>query len=195
MPFGLLASSEREKRTGPHWKIMINEFNEPATGRTRSAAAKFMWLGFALTVVFALVRPIIASGATLSVLNTLDKGSGSLRDAVNNAKDGDKIVFDSKLAGQTITLTSDELRIKESLDIEGPGADLLTISGNDTIRVFDILEGSTVRIAGLTIMHGLAQVGGGNDHGAGGGGGILNAGNLTVVNAVLSANEGMTHGG
>src|SRR5262245_11714047 len=60
--------------------------------------------------------------STLTVLNNLDKGAGSLRDAIVKAKDGDTIVFDSGLHSQTITLTSGALDINKSLDIEGPGA-------------------------------------------------------------------------
>src|SRR6266446_4807987 len=60
--------------------------------------------------------------STLTVLNNHDGGAGSLRDAIGHAKDGDTIVFAPSLNGQTIALTSDELAIKKSLDIEGPGA-------------------------------------------------------------------------
>src|SRR4051812_46520273 len=67
--------------------------------------------------------------STLTVLNTLDKGAGSLRNTIKQASSGDTIVFAPSLAGQTITLTSDQLEIKKSLDIEGPGAGLLAISG------------------------------------------------------------------
>jgi hypothetical protein len=130
----------------------------------------------------------------LTVMNTLDKGAGSLRSAIAGAKNGDSIVFDSSLLGQTITLISDQLSIKHDLTIEGPGASLLTISGNDINRVFDVSEGTTVAIAGLTITHGVATSGS-SDRGAGGGGGILNAGNLTVANAVLAYNLAMNHGG
>ena len=95
--------------------------------------------------------------STLTVLNALDKGAGSLRDAITRPTSGDTIVFAPGLDGQTITLTSDELAIRKSLDIEGPGAGLLAISGNDANRVFDISsEGLTVTIAGLTITHGRA---------------------------------------
>src|SRR5467141_3269886 len=76
--------------------------------------------------------------STLTVTNNFDSGAGSLRDTIKAAKSGDTIVFASSLNGQTITLTSDELAIKKSLDIEGPGASLLAVSGNDTFRVFDI---------------------------------------------------------
>src|SRR6516164_3083671 len=94
--------------------------------------------------------------STLTVLNTLDKGAGSLREAITKAKDGDTIVFAPSLDGQTITLTSDQITINNSLDIEGPVASLLAISGNDTNRVFNISEGLTVTIAGLTITRGRA---------------------------------------
>src|SRR5215472_10990347 len=95
--------------------------------------------------------------STLTVLNTLDKGAGSLRDTITGAKSGDTIVFDPSLNGDTITLTSDQLEINKNLDIEGPGASLLTISGNDANRVFDISGGLAVTIAGLTVTHGLGK--------------------------------------
>src|SRR6266566_2540724 len=94
--------------------------------------------------------------STLTVTNNHDSGAGSLRDAIAAAHSADTIVFDPSLNGQTIGLTSDELAIKKSLDIEGPGADKLAVSGSDTFRVFDISEGLTVKIAGLTITHGRA---------------------------------------
>jgi hypothetical protein len=127
--------------------------------------------------------------STLTVLNNLDKGAGSLRDAITNAKDGDTIVFAPGLAGQTITLTSDQLTLDKGLDIEGPGASLLAISGNDANRVFNLNEGLNVTINGLTITHGRAVGGNGNPGGTGGGGAILNVGSaLSLANDVFSAN-------
>jgi hypothetical protein len=124
--------------------------------------------------------------STLTVLNALDKGAGSLRDTITNAKSGDTIAFAPSLDGQSITLTSDQLTINKSLDIEGPGAGLLAISGNDTNRVFNINEGLTVTIAGLTITHGRA---GGATATTGGGGGIMNVGStVSLANDVLSYN-------
>src|SRR6516165_8471153 len=87
--------------------------------------------------------------STLTVLNNLDSGAGSLRDTIAAAKSGDTVAFAPSLNGETITLTSNELTINKSLDIEGPGTSLLTISGNDTYRVFDVSQGLTVTIAGL----------------------------------------------
>src|SRR5713226_6814785 len=135
--------------------------------------------------------------STLTVLNNLDKGAGSLRDAITKAKSGDTIVFAPSLAGQTITLTSDELAIKNSLDIEGPGADKLAISGNDANRVFDVVnQGLTVTIDGLTITHGLGKGNvQGENAGGGGGGAILNGGSaVNLANDVFSSNQA-DHGG
>src|SRR5216110_2411562 len=53
--------------------------------------------------------------STLTVLNNLDKGAGSLRETIAHSRDGDTIVFDQSLAGQAITLTSGDLDIKNSL--------------------------------------------------------------------------------
>src|SRR5262249_22586218 len=123
--------------------------------------------------------------STLTVLNALDSGVGSLRDVIKKANSGDTIVFASSLNGQTITLTSGELGISKSLDIEGPGAGLLAISGNNASRVFDISQNQktvAVTIAGLTIQNGFAS--------GGDGGGILNvSSSLTLNNDVLSNNE------
>src|SRR5437879_1843867 len=69
--------------------------------------------------------------STITVLNNADSGDGSLRAALGAASSGDTINFAPGLAGQTITLTSGELAIDKSLDIEGLGADQLTVSGNN----------------------------------------------------------------
>src|SRR3954454_6172140 len=89
--------------------------------------------------------------STLTVLNNLDSGAGSLRDTIAQARSGDTIVFNPGLDGRTITLTGGQLAIRKSLDIQGPGAGLLAISGNDSSRVFDISNNHTVTLSGLTI--------------------------------------------
>jgi hypothetical protein len=132
--------------------------------------------------------------STLTVTNALDKGPGSLRDTITKAKGGDTIVFDPGLGGQTITLTSDQLTINKSLDIEGPGASLLAISGNNQNRIFDINEGLKVTINGLTLTRGRAV--GGDVGGAGGGGAILNTGSVvSLANDVFSDNVSLGSSG
>ena len=120
-----------------------------------------------------------------------DSGLGSLRQAIADAAPGDTIVFAKRV--HTITLTSGELQITKNLDIEGQGANKLTISGNDASRVFDISAGETVTIAGLTIADGLADGNAPIIHSLGGG--ILNQGDLTLKDDVVSHNlaEGATN--
>jgi len=128
--------------------------------------------------------------SVFTVMNTLDSGAGSLRDMIAAAANNDTIVFDPSLNGQMITLTSGELAITKNLDIEGPGASQLTISGNDASRVFDITGGNVnVTIAGLTITHGRAD--GSAPIIPSEGGGILNYGSLTLANDVLLANQAL----
>jgi hypothetical protein len=128
--------------------------------------------------------------STWTVTSPADSGDGSLRAVIAAAQDGDQIIFDQSLQGQTITLTSGELAVTKSLDIEGLGADQLAVSGNHQSRVFDVTNAVTVTIAGLTIRDGLA-VGG---PGAGGGIEIVGA-NVTVANDTLADNEARGFGG
>jgi hypothetical protein len=90
--------------------------------------------------------------STLTVLNNADSGPGSLRAIIGGAHNGDTIVFANSLRGSTITLQQ-QLTISKDLDIEGPGAAQLTISGNDSTRLFDI-DNATVTLAGLTLALG-----------------------------------------
>src|SRR5258707_12513117 len=55
--------------------------------------------------------------STLTVLNNLDSGPGSLRADIAAANSGDQIVFANSV--HAITLTSGELAVNKSLDIEG----------------------------------------------------------------------------
>jgi hypothetical protein len=92
---------------------------------------------------------------TLIVVNNNNSGMGSLRQAIsdnNNLGGGNTIVFASNVVG-TITLTS-ELLIDAPVVIVGPGANVLAISGNNTVRVFSVLRGPS-QINGLTIRDGL----------------------------------------
>ena len=127
--------------------------------------------------------------ATFTVINTNDSGRGSLRQAIEDANfiaGLDTIKFDENLSGQKITLTIGELEITDDLTINGLGANLLTVSGNNLSRVFLIDDGdrgnqTDVIIDGLTITEGTTT-----DNG----GGILNRENLTVLNSDISDNAG-----
>src|SRR3954470_359442 len=158
---------------------------------------------------------------TFIVSNANDSGTGSLRQALADATDGDKIYFDPSLNGQTITLTSGELLLNKNITVTGPGAGQLSVSGNAAGRVFHVASTKIVTISGLTITNGSAPAsnpqGGGiyNDHGIltlsnctisgnladrGNGGGIYNDGwngsaTLTITNSTISGNSAWPGGG
>ena len=118
-------------------------------------------------------------------------GQFSLREAVMlaNAFPDTTIKFDPGLANQTITLGLGELELADTTGtttIAGLGADQLTISGNNASRVFYVDGGVTADISGLTIADGYSS-----DFG----GGIYNAGLLTVAGSTLSGNSAAHNGG
>ena len=132
---------------------------------------------------------------SLLVTSNADSGPGSLRAAIAAAPSGATIEFAKRI--HTITLTSGELAITKSLDIEGPGANKLTISGNDTSRVFDIEGTMAVIISGLTITDGLANgttnhpgIGGAIYHnGEGSAAMSITGGTLTLSRVVVSNSQ------
>jgi hypothetical protein len=121
-------------------------------------------------------------------LTDLGEGSdlnGDLRYCITQAQDGDRITFGVQ---GSITLTSGELPITKDLNIEGPGADILTVSGNHASRVFNIAATPNVTISGLMITNGQAPS---NQNG----GGINNAGTLTITDSIINGNSAATGGG
>jgi hypothetical protein len=125
--------------------------------------------------------------STLTVTNLSDGNPGSLRDAITQAAPGDMINFAAGLQG-TITLTTGELTITKSLDIEGPGAAQIAVSGNNAFRVFDISPGVHATLAGLTITNGQVKASSNTSDVFVFGGGIYNAGTLTMSNCAVSGN-------
>jgi hypothetical protein len=135
-------------------------------------------------------------GTTL-VVNVASDGVGSatgqigLRQAINLANalsTADTITFSGLFnAPQTITLTAGELVLTDQAmtTIAGPGADLLTVRGKPSSRVFEI-RGGSADLSGLTITGGSA------DHG----GGLLNNdGTLSMTNCTVSGNSATGGGG
>jgi len=96
-----------------------------------------------------------------------------LRQALSVAHDGDRITF---AVGGTITLTSGELLVTKNVTISGPGANQLSINGNQGTFVFYVDTNATIAtISGLTIRNGVDGIG--------------KFGTLTVSNCVLSGNS------
>jgi len=144
------------------------------------AAWRVLTWNRATCIAFAVLGASTLHAATITVANSLDSGAGSLRDAVALANPGDTINFAPGLSGSAITLTSGEVLIDKNLTITGLGATALALSGSNVSRVFNV-SGGTVFISGLTIRNGL----GGN----GGGGGIYNAGTLSLSSSTVSENS------
>jgi CSLREA domain-containing protein len=124
------------------------------------------------------------------VTSSNDSGAGSLRATINSACPGSTITFDMSQVTSPITLTSSELVLDKSLTIQGPGANQLTVSGNNSVRVFNITSTGVITFSGLTISNG--KVPSGNS-----GGGILNNSTATVniTNSTVSNNSAGFGGG
>ncbi|MGO9468832.1 MAG: choice-of-anchor Q domain-containing protein [Isosphaeraceae bacterium] len=111
--------------------------------------------------------------------STADSGGGSLRNALNNANQAGGSVVVVTATG-VIGLASALPTITQSVQILGPGANNLVVSGSGLYQVFNINSGSSVTIAGLTISDGMVS---NND-----GGGIENAGALTLTDCTVANN-------
>jgi len=94
--------------------------------------------------------------STLTVTNAFDDGPGSLRATVAAAAAGDVIQFEPSLNGQAIFLAS-QINVTRELRIEGPGADKITISGDNRTRIFSATAPLT--LTGLTLKSGLGNGG------------------------------------
>lgn len=166
---------------------------------------------------------------TVNLTSAVGAGSGAAGDLVYavakaNADPnpaGSLIKFDPAVfaSPQTIIL-SQTLELSGTAGPEtilGPGAGLLTISGNDVVRVFQVDVGAAVSMSGLTITDGVSFNGGainnaevlvlsscgivGNraferdlgpapvSSSPGLGGGVYNSGSMSIANSTISENE------
>ena len=160
-----------------------------------------------------------AEAATFTVTNLADAGTGSLRQAIddaNGAAGADNIVFQAGLSG-TITLATGQLSITDSVTITGPGAANLSVSGNNASRVFYLYNGTAeiaVTLSGMTVRGGAATIGAGiinfdedltldgmtitGNAASGDGGGLWADGfvmDLTIQNSTISGNTAGDDGG
>jgi len=133
--------------------------------------------------------------ATFPVLNASDAGAGSLRQAIIDANalaGSDDITFDPGFfnTARTITLTaaSGQLSVTDSVNIAGPGTSILTVSGGNAVRVFNIAGTGilNVTISGMRITGGNGTS---NGVTAADGGGILTTDEaVTLDNVIVSGN-------
>ncbi|MFN6053263.1 MAG: hypothetical protein ACK47R_20750, partial [Planctomycetia bacterium] len=135
--------------------------------------------------------------ATFTVVNNLDSGTGSLRQAIidANASSNNDIIdfsFGSGSSPFTITLASALPNIAATstagtLTINGLGANNLIIDANQgNFSIFTINSGGDLSISGVKVT-------GANTSGAGGA--FNNSGTLAVSSSAISANTANNGGG
>src|SRR4051794_10075140 len=183
---------------GPHMNEHISPRNRAERraamrGKGRRAAGAALTAGSAALAMTAGVlggsAPSAGAATTITVTSLANSGAGTLRDALAAAADGDTIDFQPGLSG-TITLTTGELKVQDAVTITGPGAGVITVSGNHGGRIFYLNDpdpSASITISGLTLTAGVTS----NDGGA-----VFNEGErLTLADMVITQNSSESNGG
>ncbi|MES2659069.1 MAG: choice-of-anchor Q domain-containing protein [Verrucomicrobiota bacterium] len=137
--------------------------------------------GYARVVGVKADSGSVEAGPTVTVTNTNDAGAGSLRNAIDTAAADTSIVFAAGLSGTQITLSTGQLLVDSQLTIDASSlADGITISANNSSRVFEVATGTLAAMNSLTITQGNVAAGAG----------LLNQGTLTINNSTFTANGG-----
>ena len=182
--------------TGAYNDSVVNTAQASDASFARSASATFT----------------VTCATSMTVLNTLDSGAGSLRQAVIEVCAGGLVDFAPGLAGQTIGLAS-TVSINKNVTVDGRSlATPVTVDGNNAVRLFRVTTNISATFAGLTLAHGKGQPAGALlvDTGAvvtltratvlsntstSDGGGIYNYGGLNVQGSTFTGNSSSIDGG
>ncbi len=174
---------------------------------------------FVLAVAPSTFEETFVVNTTDDIVDDAD-GLVSLREAIGiaNAFPGNaQISFAPSLTASgpaVITLTGGELAITDSVSVNGPGLELLTIDAASASRIFSINDGQTstsaVAIFGLSLINGSTSLDGGaisnsenttisrlriSGNTAFDGAGIFNEGTLTVNDSIITGNTAIQFGG
>ncbi|WLG39707.1 Ig-like domain-containing protein [Pseudomonas rhodesiae] len=136
--------------------------------------------------------------ATWTATNNQNAGVGSLRSALASAQNGDIVTFNNSM---TVALTQ-VLVVNKNITIDGDinndnVADV-TLDGQFRTQIISVTAGTTATLDGLVITRGVVSGNGGNggdDALVAKGGGINNAGTLTLRNVTVTANVAAGGGG
>ena len=200
--FGRLQTEIRNR----NWRCAVRAQQLMAQPRRRQTGS--------LTAVEAVEQRLLLSAITVNT--TLDVVSDtdnltSLREAItltntNASSEVDTISFDAALTSAgpaTIELSGADLAITGAVTITGPGADLLSIDGNNQSRIFTIDDDNIasqipVEISGVTLTGGdVADFPAEEEfsYSAVSGGAVRSTEALTISNATISGNTSQIGGG
>src|SRR5437762_9871264 len=129
--------------------------------KNRTLPVKTRSLFLITLLCIAMISVQMVQATTITVTNINDSGTGSLRQALADAHDGDTIDFLPLFVTGTIALFNGQLMVNNSVTISGPGVDILAVDARHVSRVFYIASGKIATITGLTITNGSAEKGGG----------------------------------
>ncbi|MBI5964181.1 MAG: S-layer homology domain-containing protein [Chloroflexi bacterium] len=134
-----------------------------------------------LVDIFQVIADLTVCSPAIAVVNNQNVGAGSLRQATWDICPGGVITFDLPLSGQTISLAS-PLTIDKDVTIDGSAlASKISISGDNSVPVFEIALNTSATLTNLIITKGKSV-----DYG----GGIRNLGTLSLANSIISGNYG-----
>ncbi|MBN2023349.1 MAG: right-handed parallel beta-helix repeat-containing protein, partial [Pirellulales bacterium] len=204
------------------WKSTLGRWSDLLGGRRRSKgirSPKSYQLRLEpleqrqMLTIYAVdsLSDVVASDSVITLREALEAANtnAAVHDApAGSSTETDVIQFSSSLfsgGAATITLGGTQLSITDDTEIQGPGAELLTIDANELSRVFYVGFFAEVTLSGMTITGGSATYGGGvyalegtlmivdsaitGNEASGGGGGIsAESSDVGVVNSTISHN-------
>ena len=200
--------SERSLRRA-HERAVEKERRREALRRRRMGLAT----GVAVGAAALFAGPAQAATFTVNSLadhepDACDSEECTLRDAIAEANstanvDGvpDEVTFASELTGE-IALTVRDIRITDAVTINGPGADVLSVSGDNDgngldegdFRIFSVYS-SGVTIEGLTLTEGGGVYDNGYESAASSGGAVRAGSDVSFVDTVVTGNSSVGNGG
>lgn len=174
------------------YSAFVRSVDQPAGAPNDGLTLTDVWgYGFKLPVNSATATAMVdqvrlLAPTEVTVTNTNDSGSGSLREAINLVAPNGAVYFDPALANSTITLTSGPLTLGKAITIDGSAAPGLTVSGGGSDRVIIVDPSGNAVIRHLTLADGFGwQLAGG----------VLNNGTLTLDHVAVINNTMATDAG
>lgn len=180
--------------------MFLNDSREETFRTSEKKKGVKSFSAYLIIILLILISVSVTQAATFTVDSTADMpvltactaapNDCTLRGAVSVATGaGDIINFDPTVfaTAQVISLSLGEIAISSAgpLTITGPGANLLTVSGSSSSRIFSVNLGATATITNLRIANG----NGNGTANPGFGGGVYNNGNLTLTNITVDSNQ------